>query len=250
MTTKNQAYAYYCNNISKHMENYQSSYNLTHSSDFEQATFYRKTYLHVALAFLVFLVLEVVFLNTPAIVKIGLAMTQGWTWLIVLGGFMFITNYAERLAAKTADKRTQYLGFGLYILAEAFIFVPLLYMAMYAGGGESILQQAFLVTLFLFVALTAIVFMTKKDFSFLRTAISIGSIVAIGIIVAGIAFGFNLGLVFSGFMVLLASGSILYQTSNLIHKYDQSQYVVAALGLFASFMLLLWYIIQFFIGRD
>ena len=177
-------------------------------------------------------------------------MTQGWTWLIVLGAFMMVTRFAEKWAANAESKRTQYLGFGLYIVAEAFIFVPLLYMAMYYSGGEAILQQAFLVTLFLFAALTAVVFLTKKDFSFLRSAIAIGSIIAIGIIVAGIAFGFDLGLVFSGFMVLLAAGSILYQTSNLIHRYNSGQYVVAALGLFASFMLMLWYIIQFFMSRD
>ena len=232
------------------MENYQSSYNLSQATDYERVSFYRKTYLHVALAFLVFLVLEVIFLNTPAIVNIGLSMTQGWTWLIVLGGFMLVTSFAERWAANAESKRTQYMGFGLYIVAEAFIFVPLLYIAMYYGGGPSVLQQAFLVTLFLFIALTAIVFITKKDFSFLRTAITVGTIVAIGVIIAGIAFGFNLGLFFSGFMVLLAAGSILYQTSNLVHRYHSGQYVVAALGLFASFMLMLWYIIQFFIGRD
>lgn len=138
----------------------------------------------------------------------------------------------------------------MYIVAEAFIFVPLLYIAMASTGDYSILNQAFLVTLFLFVALTAVVFITGKDFSFLKTAITVGSIVAIGIIIAGIAFGFNLGLVFSGFMVLLAAGSILYQTSNMIHRYSSDQYVAASIGLFASFMLMLWYIIQFFLSRD
>lgn len=232
------------------MENYQSPYLLNQASIEEKTTFYRKTYLHVALAFLIFLIIEVVFLNTPAIVQIGLQMTQGWTWLVVLGAFMLVTNFAEKWAANAESKRTQYIGFGVYILAEAFIFVPLLYMAMYYGGGETMLQQAFTVTLALFIALTSVVFISKKDFSFMRSALSIGSIIAIGVIVAGIVFGFNLGLVFSGFMILLAAGSILYQTSNMIHKYESNQYVIAALGLFASFMLLLWYIIQFFMSRD
>ena len=94
-------------------------------------------------------------------------MTQGWTWLLVIGGFMFITSYAEKLAANYDDKRTQYLGFGLYIIAEAFIFVPLLYIAMTYSGGTAILEQAFLVTLALFVALSAVVLISKKDFSFI-----------------------------------------------------------------------------------
>ena len=232
------------------MENLNSDLDLTYADNVEKAEFYKKTYLHVALAFLGFILIEALFLNTPAIVNIGLQMTQGWTWLIVLGAFMFITNYAENMAIKTTDKKTQYAGFVLYIVAEAFIFVPLLYIAMASTGDYSILNQAFLVTLFLFVALTAVVFITGKDFSFLKTAITVGSIVAIGIIIAGIAFGFNLGLVFSGFMVLLAAGSILYQTSNMIHRYSSDQYVAASIGLFASFMLMLWYIIQFFLSRD
>ena len=232
------------------MENLNSDLDLTYADNVEKAEFYKKTYLHVALAFLGFILVEALFLNTPAIVNIGLQMTQGWTWLIVLGAFMFITNYAENMAIKTTDKKTQYAGFVLYIVAEAFIFVPLLYIAMASTGVYSILNQAFLVTLFLFVALTAVVFITGKDFSFLKTAITVGSIVAIGIIIAGIAFGFNLGLVFSGFMVLLAAGSILYQTSNMIHRYSSDQYVAASIGLFALFMLMLWYIIQFFLSRD
>jgi FtsH-binding integral membrane protein len=118
------------------------------------------------------------------------------------------------------------------------------------SGGTAILEQAFLVTLALFVALSAVVLISKKDFSFMRTALTVGSIVAIGIILAGMAFGFDLGLAFSGFMVLLAAGSILYQTSNMVHRYTADQYVIASLGLFASFMLMLWYIIQFFMSRD
>ena len=232
------------------MENYNSELDLSQASDLQRADFYKKTYLHVAIAFLAFILLEYVLLSIPAVVSLGFKMTQGWTWLLVIGAFSLVTNYAEKLAAKNTDKRTQYLGFGLAVFAQAFIFVPLISIALMMGGGETMLQQAFLVTLFLFVALTAVVFITGKDFSFLKTAITVGSIVALGIIIAGIAFGFNLGLVFSGFMVLLAAGAILYQTSNLIHRYSTDQYVVASLGLFASFMLMLWYILQFFMSRD
>ena len=79
--------------------------------------------------------------------------------------------------------------------------------------------------------------------------LSIGFFVALGLIVAGTLFGFNLGLWFSVGMILLASGSILYQTSNMVHKYNEDQYVGAALGLFASLMLLFWYILSI-LSRD
>jgi hypothetical protein len=223
---------------------------LNNLSTDRKAVFYRKTYLHLALAFFVFLLLEVIFLSSPAIVKVGLSMTQGYTWLIVLGGFMLVTNVAERWALRARSIQMQYAGFFLYILAEAFIFVPLLYIAMYYTNDDQLLTKAFIVTLGLFGGLTAVVFLTRKDFSFLRSMIAIGSIIALGAIVAGIAFGFNLGLFFMVAMVVLAAASILYQTSNMIHKYEEGQHVAASLGLFASFMLLLWYVIQIFLSRD
>ena len=71
----------------------------------------------------------------------------------------------ESSAMKTKDKNKQYIAYGIFILAEAIIFIPLIYIVMYSGGIE-ILNQAAIVTLSLFSGLTAVVFVTKKDFSF------------------------------------------------------------------------------------
>ncbi|WP_299272851.1 Bax inhibitor-1 family protein [uncultured Psychroserpens sp.] len=217
----------------------------------DRVAFYKKTYAHVAGGVLVFIMFEWLLLQSDAIVSFAMSMTQGWRWLIMLGGFMFITNYAEGMALKTQDKNKQYLAYGLYILAEAFIFVPLLYIATtFLADGGDVLYQASIVTLSLFTGLSAIVFVTKKDFSFLRTGLTIGFFIAMGLIVAGLLFGFNLGLWFSVAMCLLAGGSILYQTSNMVHKYSTEDYIPAALGLFASLMLLFWYVLQIFMSRD
>ena len=217
----------------------------------ERVAFYKKTYSHVAGGVLLFIMFEYLLLQSETIVDFALSMTEGFKWLIMLGGFMFITNYAEGMALKTPDKKKQYLAYGLYILAEAFIFVPMIYIAAYyMDSGPEILQQAGIVTLSLFSGLTAVVFVTKKDFSFLKTGLTIGFFIAIGLIVAGTLFGFNLGLWFSVGMCLLAGGSILYQTSNLINKYSEEDYIPAALGLFASLMLLFWYVLQIFMSRD
>ncbi len=224
---------------------------ISHVSDLDRVAFYKKTYAHVAGGVLVFILFEYLLLQSSAIVEFALSMTEGYRWLIMLGGFMFITNYAERMALKTPDKNKQYLAYGLYILAEAFIFVPLIYIAaFYMETGPEILNQAAIVTLALFSGLTAVVFLTKKDFSFLRTGLTIGFFIAIGLIIAGALFGFNLGLWFSVAMCLLAGGSILYQTSNLVNKYTTEDYIPAALGLFASLMLLFWYILSIFMSRD
>lgn len=214
----------------------------------EQVAFYRKTYAHVAGAVLLFIAVEAIFFQIPAVVNFAFSLAEGWTWLLLLGGFMFATSKAEAMALGTTDRNTQYLALVLYVIAEAFIFIPLIGIAfMVAGEGAfEMLNQAAIVTLSLFSGLTAAVLMTKKDFSFLKTGLAIGFFIALGLIVAGVLFGFNLGLWFSVGMIVLAGGAILYQTSQLVHNYRKEQYVAASLGLFGSLMLLFWYVLSIF----
>ncbi|WP_440879863.1 Bax inhibitor-1/YccA family protein [Tenacibaculum sp. C7A-26P2] len=216
----------------------------------ERIAFYKKTYSHVAGGVFLFLVFEFLFLQSASLVNFALSMLDGYKWLILLGGFMLVTNYAESTAMKTSDKNVQYLAYSIYIFAEAFIFVPLIYMAINATNSFEILNQAAIVTLGLFTGISSIVFITKKDFSFIRAGLALGFFIAIALVIAGAIFGFNLGLWFSVGMCVLAGGSILYQTSNMVHKYSTEDYIPAALGLFASLMLLFWYIIQLFLSRD
>jgi hypothetical protein len=70
----------------------------------------------------------------------------------------------------------------------------------------------------------------------------------VGLIVCGAAFGFDLGLVFSGGMIVLAAVAILYGTSKVLHNYASDQYVGASLELFASVALLFWYILRILLG--
>tara|TARA_R110002049_G_scaffold85670_1_gene217829 strand:- start:4368 stop:5078 length:711 start_codon:yes stop_codon:yes gene_type:complete len=211
-----------------------------------KAAFYRKTYTHLALAVLLFILVETLFFQITPLLEFALSLTEGWLWLLMLGGFMLVTSYAEKMALTSHDRNKQYLALLLYVIAEAFIFIPLIFIAMMIAddGGFDILNQAAILTLSLFSGLSAVVLLTKKDFSFLKSILAIGFFVALGLIVAGTLFGFNLGLWFSVGMVILASGSILYQTSNMVHKYSEDQYVAASLGLFASLMLLFWYILS------
>ncbi|TYA70057.1 Bax inhibitor-1/YccA family protein [Seonamhaeicola marinus] len=223
---------------------------VSHLTDEEQVAFYKRTYAHVAGGVLVFILFEYLMLQSETLLNFSLSMLDGWRWLIMLGGFMLVTNYAESMALRTADKNKQYLAYGLYILAEAFIFLPMIYFAIAYTENFDLLNQAAIVTLALFTGLSAVVLITKKDFSFLRAGLTVGFFIAIGLILAGTLFGFNLGLWFSVGMCVLAAGSILYQTSNLVHKYSQDQYIPAALGLFAALMLLFWYVLRIFMSRD
>ena len=135
-------------------------------------------------------------------------------------------------------------------VAEAVIFLPLLYIAA-TRSTPDVIPIAGLITGLLFAGLTATAFMTRKDFSFLGGILTVGGFVALGAIICSIIFGFTLGLLFAAIMVFFAGGAILYTTSNLIHHYRTDQHVAAALALFASVMLLFFYVLRVVMGsRD
>ena len=218
----------------------------------ERAAFIRKTYAHLAGALLAFTGLEYYLVNAPFAQKLAMTMTSGFSWVIVLAAFMGVGYVADRLAHSQSSEGMQYLGLGLFVVAEAIIFLPLLFVAtFYSDPG--LIPTAGLMTLLLVGGLTATVFITKKDFSFLGGILSIGFFVALGFIVCSMIFGFSLGLVFSSVMVLFAAGSVLYTTSNIMHHYHPKQHVAASLALFAAVALLFWYVLQVLMalfGRD
>ncbi len=219
------------------------------SSADARAQFIRRTYLHLALAVLAFVVVEYLLQQWSGVGALARTMTRGYGWLLVLGGFMFVSGLAEKWARSNTSVGMQYAGLGLYVVAQALLFVPLLYVATRVSS-PSLLPSAALVTGLLFAGLTFTAFTSGKDFSFLRGALVVGGFVALGLIAASILFGFNLGVIFSVAMVAFASASILYQTSNVIRNYRTDQHVAAALALFASVTLLLWYVIRIFMSRD
>lgn len=216
-----------------------------------RALFIRRTYGHLAGAILAFVVLEALLFQIPGIEELIGTMTGGMGWAVVLGLFMGVSWVADRWASSDTSRGVQYLGLALYVAAEAVIFLPILYIA--AAYYDGIIQQAAVLTLVLFAGLTATAFMSRRDFSFLRPIITIGSMVALGMILAGVFFGFTLGLFFSAAMVLLAAGSILYTTSNILRNYRTDQHVAASLALFAGVALLFWYLLRILMsitGRD
>src|SRR6266480_6053736 len=96
-----------------------------------RAMFIRRTYGHLAGAILAFAALETVLLHLPGVdqfvASIWGAGRMGW--LLVLGAFMVVSWLANSWAHSNTSRAVQYLGLGLYVLAEAAIFLPLLYIA-------------------------------------------------------------------------------------------------------------------------
>src|SRR5947207_7898366 len=190
------------------------------------------------MAILAFIGLEVIYFQSGLADAVGAKILDGGRmgWLVVLLGFMAVSWVADKWAHSSTSLGVQYTGLSVYVLAESLIFVPILYIASMMRGD--IIPMAAIITGLLFLGLTVTAFTTRTDFSFMGGILTIGSFVALGIIAAACIFGFTLGIVFSGAMVLFAAGAILYYTSNIIHHYNTEQYVAASLSLFASVALL------------
>ncbi len=215
-----------------------------------RSEFYKKTYLHVAGALAVFALLEAFLIKQGFGEKMmALLGKSQYSWLIVLALFMGVSWIANKWAHSGASRNTQYAGLALYIIAEAFIFLPLIFMAVKLTDSSA-LQSAAITTGFLVAGISALAFWTKKDFGFLGKYLMIFGWVAMGTIVAGILFGFTLGVWFAGALAIFAGFSLLHSTSNLIHHYNEEQYVAAALSLFADIALMFYYILQIFMDRD
>ena len=215
-----------------------------------RARFIRRTYAHLAAALLAFGLLEYFLLQLEVSYTVSESVLSApFGWLMVLGAFMLVGWLCRGLASSSSSKAVQYLGLSLYVVIEALIFVPLMILAL-GVAGPGLVMEAGVMTGLLFAGLSATVFITRKDFSFLKSVLTIGFFIAMGLIICAVVFGITLGTWFSLAMIVFAGGAILYDTSNILHHYDEDQYVGASLELFASIALLFWYVISLLLNRD
>lgn len=220
-----------------------------------RADFYRKTYLLVATSCAAFGLVLAGILSLDNIVNPLTKLFFGSGaigWLIVLGGFWLISTLASRLAFGGASAGTQLAGLGIYVVAEALLFAPMLNILLMNFGDATlseIIAPAAVSTLLLAGGLTATVFMTKTDFSFLRAFITIGTFVALGIIVCAALFGMGIGSWFVFAMVALMAAVILYQTWAVKTQFRPDQHVGAALIIFSGIATMFWYLIMIFAQR-
>jgi uncharacterized protein len=212
-----------------------------------RAKFILKTYSHLLGAVAAFTALEVFFFMS------GLARPIAQTLfkfgpLPVFGGFILVSWIATGAAHRAVSPLAQYAALTAYVLAEALFFIPLLIFANMKAPG--VISSAAVVTALGFMGLTAVAFTTRKDFSFLGALLRWIGFGVILLIAGSLIFGFNLGTWFTVGMIVFAGGAILYDTSNVIHQYPEDRHVAASLQLFASVMLLFWYVLRLFLRRD
>lgn len=212
----------------------------------QRSTFIFRTYAHLAGAIALFTGIEVFLFQSGLAYPIAKAMLST-SWLLVLGAFMLVSYLASNLAARAESKPVQYLALLGFVVAEALIFVPLLLIANSVADG--VISSAAGVTLVGFALLTGVVFVTRKDFSFLRVFVTWSVILALVAIVGSVIFGYSLGFWFSVGMVAVAGAAILLNTSTVMLHYPSDRYVSAALQLFASVAMMFWYVLQIFLSR-
>ncbi|MEM1413870.1 MAG: Bax inhibitor-1 family protein [Myxococcota bacterium] len=223
------------------------SYGAVAHADVEtRASFIAKTYGHLAGMIALFVAFIGIYLVTPiarTLVELVYARGGQVGHLIFLGLFVVVSTMADNWARRSTDVRTQYIAAATYVALQGLFIAPMIYIAT-AIGGAALPMQAFVITGVLFAALTLVVFVTRKDFSFLRSAIMFLTIAIIVAAVGAAIFNFQLPTLILWAGVVLAAMSILYNTSGVMLHYREGQHVAASLSLFASFALLLWYVLQ------
>lgn len=170
-------------------------------------------------------------------------------FLMIAGvyGLMFLTQ-ALRNSVWGLVSVFAFTGFLGYTLGPILNF----YIASYSNGHQ-LIATALGGTGMIFFALSGYALTTKKDFSFLSGFLFIGTMVALLAMIAGIFFQMPaLQLTISAVFVLLSSGLILFQTSEIIHN-GETNYISATVGLFVSIYNLfvsLLNLLGAFSGRD
>ena len=152
-------------------------------------------------------------------------------WLLVLGGYfglLFLTNALRNSAWGIASvfALTGFMGYTLGPLLNAYIgaFSNGPQLVMMALGGTGVI----------FLGLSAYALTTRQDFSFLRGFLLVGILVMFLAGIAALIFQLPaLSLAVSAAFVLLMSGLILYQTSEIIHG-GETNYIMATVTLYVA----------------
>ena len=168
---------------------------------------------------------------------VGAYLGSGPLLLLVAPNMMlfFILQFALIFFASFASRKPglNMVALFSFTTVSGLTLGPLLYQV-----GPSIAAEAFALTAITFAGLSLYVVYSKKDFSFMSGFLMTGLIV---VIVGGLLnmFFIQSGMmhfVMSGASVLLFSGFILYDTSNILRYYGTDEYVSATLALYLDIL--------------
>ncbi len=216
-------------------------------SEVDQTTrrnFITATYFNLFLGVIAFVIANYLLIDSGA-AEVITRFYSGNIWFSIVAAlaFGFITSFFLNFTANNNSKAVQYFGLFAFAGVEALFVVPAIFIA--ATYRQALLAPATFFTLGFFLLMTGIVYFTGIDFSFMRTFLMFAGIASIAIIIISLLTGFNLGIFFTGFLILLSCGYILYDTSNVLKNYHANQPVAAATALLGSLVMLFVNILQF-----
>jgi len=142
-------------------------------------------------------------------------------------GLLFATHKLKNSAWALVSvfALTGFMGYTLGPIVSHYLGLP--------NGGETVMM-AMAGTATIFLALSGYALTTRKDFSFMGGFLMVGIVLAFLAGLAAIFFEIPaLSLTVSAIFVLLMSGLILFETSNIIHG-GETNYVMATVSLFVS----------------
>ena len=179
-----------------------------------------------------YILLSLTLLFSAATAGVSMALNLPHPGLIItlLGyfGLLFLTNYLRDSIWGIASifALTGFMGLTLGPIIST-------YLAMFSNGAQ-LVMMALGGTGAIFIGLSAYAVTTKKDFSFMGGFLMVGILVAFLAGIGAAVFqlpGLSLGV--SAMFVLLMSGLILYETSNIIHG-GETNYIMATVTLYVS----------------
>jgi FtsH-binding integral membrane protein len=214
-----------------------------HAAD--QQGFLVKTYVHLFLGISLFFTFGYLLYTLKIGVLVSSLFSNTLTTFIGFGLFILTSTTAQSFAMRQSSKPVQYGALALYAFVEAIFFSPLFLIAV----ATKLLIPAIGITAAIFGVLTAIVMITGKDFSFLKSILFYVGFAVFGVIILGFFFpALVTGIGFAAFMIVFAGAYILYDTSRVLRDMDKTNYIGASVSLLASFILLLWYVIRFLLA--
>ncbi len=197
----------------------------------------RNTYLllGMTLAFSAAMAAFAMAINAP---YMGLWTLAGWL------GLLFLVH-------KTANSAWGLLSVFAFTGFLGFSIGPVVNMFLAMSNGAEIVTMALGSTAAAFIGLSAVALITKKDFSFMSSFLMVGALILFAVIL--LSWFMDLSAFYGaigGAVVLLMSGMILWQTSEIIHG-GETNYILATTSLYMSLWnMFQWLLILFGMGDD
>jgi uncharacterized protein len=205
--------------------------------------FLTQTYTNLLLGIFFFVTSCYVLIATGSAKYITLLFSNIWISILLIIALSYSATFFINFTASSNNKGVQYLGLFAFAVLQSIFVIPVIDYA--TSFSSTILSSAGAFTIGFFALLTAVVYFTGIDFGFLRSFIMFASIASLIVIIISLFTGFNLGIFFTGFLIILACSYILYDTSNILKNYESTQPIAAATALLASIVMLFVNILQF-----